>query len=583
MTVSGIVEDNRSRLTACPNDTQRDHYNEWTDCSHRRDARILGELGQDLRRLRQEEVHEEVYQEGREGFEEGGQEIVGREIADQPARPSSRLDSLVGLLATAACLAHSGLRAPIPGVNEPHYLTKARHLLDPAWCSGDFFLESSNPHLVFYLLTGPLTQFLPLAAVALIGRFLGLVLLATGWIALVKHLTPDRSSRLVATASFLLIAALGNLSGEWVVGGIESKVLAYGLLAWSAAHGLRRHPRRAAVLCGLAISLHPIVGGWGLLLAMMAGPRTVTRARLQQAALVGICALPGLIPAMALLGNGSARADSLQVFARLGHHLVPNRFSTVAIAAYAAILLAWLWTGFSKQRRLARSETESWWSRLVLASVGVAIVGAALALDRPPGDLTIDQLRVALMKFYPYRMVDVLVPAAMSVTIATQLARCCRCGHRLLVAGSLLALALALPAHDRNPSRMAPERLADWTHTCRWIEQNLPHDAVVLTPPDSWAFKWYAGRAEYVVFKDCPQDAAGILEWDRRRQVRGRWLHDIQLGRNERKTTASSFPPGRITHILWRRTDRFDSIDGFQPLYKTRHYTVYAIAPPDSQ
>ena len=467
------------------------------------------------------------------------------------------------------------MRAPTPAVNEPHYLAKARHLVDPAWCSGDFFLESSNPHLVFYLLAGPLTRVVPFEAVAWIGRSLSLLLLATGFAALARRLVPDRPAVLAATAAFLLAAALGNLSGEWVVGGLESKVLAYGLLAWSSANGLGDRPRLAAVLCGLAISVHPIVGGWGLVLAVMARPWPVNRTRLTQASLLVACALPGVIPALGLLGDGSAQADSLQVFARLGHHLVPSRFSPTAVAAYSLLLLAWL----IGRRWIEPTHQESWWTRLVVSAVLVAVVGAALALDRPPADTGLDRIRIVLMKFYPYRLVDVLLPAAVSITATTLLARCCGPAQRLAIAASMLIVALALPACDRNPSRLPPEILADWTQTCDWIDINLPAEAIVLTPRGSWAFKWYARRAEFVVFKDCPQDAAGIIEWDRRRQLRGRWLNDIELGRPPTETTATAFGNEPVTHILWRRTRSLEALEGLDPLLVTPHHAVYAVPP----
>ena len=149
------------------------------------------------------------------------------------------------LLAVAACLAHSTLRAPVPAVNEPHYLAKALHWGAPGWCAGDFFLESSNPHLVFYTLVGPGTSVLPFETVAWLGRLLALALLATGWVALVRRLVSDEWAGWTATTVFLLTAAIGNLSGEWVVGGFESKVVAYGLLAWATACGLDHHHRRA--------------------------------------------------------------------------------------------------------------------------------------------------------------------------------------------------------------------------------------------------------------------------------------------------------------------------------------------------
>lgn len=486
------------------------------------------------------------------------------------------------LLATAACLAHSGLRAPVPAVNEPHYMAKALHWVNPAWCDGDFFLESSNPHLVFYTLVGPLTAVWTFPAVAWLGRVLALTLLATGWVAIARRLVPDDWGGWTATAAFLLAAAIGNLSGEWIVGGFESKVLAYGLLAWSTAFGLDHRRRLAGILCGLAISFHPIVGGWGLVLAVLAHPWPIDRHRLEQAALVVVCALPGVIPALGLLGNGSAQADTLQVFARLGHHLVPARFSPTTVAIYLALAIAWL----IARLKAKRTPGETWWMRLLLGSLVIAATGWALALNTPP-DLAGDpdgwnRLRLVSMKFYPYRLFDVLLPAAMAISVSGLLARLPSPRLRVVVPAVMLAAAFSLPTPDRNPSRLSAELLDDWTRTCGWIDGHLPPSAIVLTPRGSWAFKWYARRAEFVVFKDCPQDAAGVLEWDRRRLARGRWLLDIQMGRPPLETTTGAFAPQAITHVLWRRADGPATLEGFETLFETSHHVVYAVPAPVS-
>ena len=36
-----------------------------------------------------------------------------------------------------------------PDVGESHYLVKAKHYWQPAWCAGDLFLESRDAHLRF--------------------------------------------------------------------------------------------------------------------------------------------------------------------------------------------------------------------------------------------------------------------------------------------------------------------------------------------------------------------------------------------------------------------------------------------------
>ncbi|MFT7643266.1 MAG: hypothetical protein ACI9G1_005031, partial [Pirellulaceae bacterium] len=90
---------------------------------------------------------------------------------------------------------------PTPDVNEAHYLAKARHYWDPTWCPNDIFLDSANAHFAFYWLFGWLTVFLPLPAVAWIGRLLTWGLLSIAWVRIHKTLF-DR--RLIAVLSSVL-------------------------------------------------------------------------------------------------------------------------------------------------------------------------------------------------------------------------------------------------------------------------------------------------------------------------------------------------------------------------------------------
>jgi len=80
---------------------------------------------------------------------------------------------------------------------------------------------------------------------------------------------------------------------------------------------------------------------------------------------------------------------------------------------------------------------------------------------------------------------------------------------------------------------------ADWKEACAWIKQNTPTDSLFLTPIESDSFKWFAQRAEWVNFKDCPQDAAGIVEWNGRLKWIDRWskaaFEDERYSREELK------------------------------------------------
>ena len=82
---------------------------------------------------------------------------------------------------------------PAPHVNETHYLTKAKHYWDPAYCPGDLFLDSADAHLPFYWTVGWLTKWLSLPAAAWVGRIAAWLLLAVGLAATVH--VPSRRRR----------------------------------------------------------------------------------------------------------------------------------------------------------------------------------------------------------------------------------------------------------------------------------------------------------------------------------------------------------------------------------------------------
>src|SRR4051794_38143701 len=85
-------------------------------------------------------------------------------------------------------IAHAGW--PVPDVNEPHYLGKAKHYWDPAWCPHDFFLDSADSHQVFYLTAGWLSRWLSLEAFAWCGRLVTWALMAWAWRRLSFALVP---------------------------------------------------------------------------------------------------------------------------------------------------------------------------------------------------------------------------------------------------------------------------------------------------------------------------------------------------------------------------------------------------------
>ncbi|QDT35102.1 DUF6798 domain-containing protein [Thalassoglobus polymorphus] len=433
------------------------------------------------------------------------------------------------------------LRVPIPGVNEPHYLCKAKHFWDPSWCSRDIFLTSSNPHLVFYATFGWLTKYFSLDTTAVMARVIGLVPLAVGWHLLCVRLSQSAWTSVVSLSIFFVLQSAGNWSGEWLVGGIESKVIAYGLLFWAISQVIILRFPSSALLAGLAISFHPVVGVWGTLATVMAtfgfvllSDKENIRKNVPGVKVWGlsmflflVAASPGLISAgMAVLNDdqeASRIATVLQVGHRLSHHLDPMKFPKVAYRYFAAMIFVWIL--FIPKREVR--ESDRWWNLLILSSLIIAACGVWIGWGpRPIKEMPGYVWRISALKFYPFRLADLMVPVALSIAVGKSFLSWIKkkfaspakqTGSVICCTLLLTWSGLVIPGSEQNPSKMSVSKRQNWIEACQWIDDNTEKSALVYSFGNQWAVKWYCDRAEYVNYKDCPQDAKSIIAWNRRR------------------------------------------------------------------
>ena len=501
---------------------------------------------------------------------------------------------------------YSFCHAPVPGVNEPHYLPKAKHYWEPDWCQGDFFLESSNPHLVFYQTLGGLTQVMSLHSAAVVGRLLALLLLATALQQFSRILTDDCWSGILATVAFLLLQSIGNFSGEWVVAGVEGKVVSYACVLHCLAECAGRRWTYAGPWLGAAIAFHPLVGLWTLtalgmtavigwlwrsrsptadsvdaLRALIALRELKSEAFLIGAVLLICVAAWGVLPALETVRGASPReafeATYVQVFFRLKHHVDPMEFPASRYSLYAVLaVVAWLLS-----RLLPRSSERTTLNRLVFCAGIIALCGVAAGYgERPPAEMPYFKLRMKLLKFYPFRLFDALLPLLVALQFASLLSRqrlaSILIPRRVQIVAISIAFgtALFLNAGWGSVNRMNAQQESDWRDVCEWIRTNTPNESLFLTPDETWAFKWFAERPEFIARKDCPQDSAGMVEWNRRLNFIRNWGQEnlTPTGYTEQQARSLSAETG-ITHILTRRFGPFD----LPIIYSNKTYRIYEI------
>lgn len=415
---------------------------------------------------------------------------------------------------------------PVPDVNEPYYLGKAIHYWNPQWVTGDFFLESADTHKVFYFAFGWLSLWLPPLALAWVGRLLTWSLLAWAWQRLSGAIVPRAWYAVLTAGLFVCLQDRCQMAGEWVIGGVEAKGFAYVLVFLGLEALVRDRWNRAWLLLGAASAFHVLVGGWSVVAAgigwlLLGTSRPPLRSMLLGLAGGFLLSLPGLVPSLRLDWGVDPQivrqANVIYVFGRLSHHLAPAYFPALYVYRFVA-LMGGLWVldrlaPASGQRRRLRA--------VALGAIAVAALGMAVNLL-----VAVDVgLAAGLLKFYWFRLSDVAVPLAVALFAASYIASTLESGLRrgkvalaaaVLVAGMHLggyALVRPFPAVPKADAGRV--RFQSWRRVCAWIADpaNVPRDARFLTPVMAQTFKWYAGRAEVVNWKEIPQDAASIVSW----------------------------------------------------------------------
>lgn len=552
----------------------------------------------------------------------------------RPQRISDSLWSIAFVWILFAAV--SFLSSHVPAVNEPHYLSKAKAFETPSWCKRDFFLRSANAHYVFLKACGKLTPHLSLPELAIAGRLVSTFVLAIGWWRLIGAVVPngpDRASAMcLSSVLYALLSQFGNFSGEWLLGGFEAKVPSWGFTLAATAEMIRaqkslrlREFLFAGTCAGIALALHPVVGGWmaaclfgmGLVFhwkrsispANAANGAATTLLRglrqlLTFSLAVVVSSLPGLWPAIRFLTRQTASSDDqlkasmIQVFWRLAHHLDPTHLSSRqwAYAAFLVVTIALvaLWLKKQTTRRAVESLGYSALVTVFAFSGLIAVVGIVAGWHSQPfAEMYLEfenwKIPATVLKFYPFRTFDGLLPVvgAIGLTLWTMPRFSLQHKEQLLNTGSITirrltivgllvvwTMGMAWRQGSSAPPGYTSAQFEDWKLACDWIRVNTPKDSLVLTPRESYGFKWFADRAEYVCYKDCPQDAKGILEWNDRLW----FLHDWTLGSSSdalysdadlkelRQKTKCDF-------VLTRILGPFES----QPLWSSREWRIYAV------
>ncbi|MCL2005055.1 MAG: hypothetical protein FWG73_02715 [Planctomycetaceae bacterium] len=312
-----------------------------------------------------------------------------------------------------------------PDLNETHYISKAIHYWNPDWIPSDPFLESRDAHWTFYFAFGWLSFFCHPTTMAWIGRIVAWTLLAWSWQRLSSALIPIRWVAVPTALALAYYIESFNMAGEWLIGGIEGKSLAYPFVFFALAAILHRRWNQAGIFLGIACAFHVLVGGWATLIAGVLFVQETIRSRGRRASpspgrsanfpwiglvIGGLIALCGLIPGLMLdagaCGEVVRQAHQIYVFGRLPHHLVPYEFRDSFLLRFLLLTCVWIFLCRITGGRRLRLFNGFIWGTLVLAAIGM-ILAYGLRDNR--------ELSATLLRFYWFRLADIAVPMGIAI------------------------------------------------------------------------------------------------------------------------------------------------------------------------
>ena len=483
---------------------------------------------------------------------------------------------------------------PVPDVNEPYYLGRAIRFWQPGWAAGDFFLCTDQSHRVFYFAFGWLSLWLSPTAMAWVGRLMTWLLMAWAWRRLSFAAVPRRWYSVLTAALLVAVIEHCHMAGEWLIGGVEAKGFAYVLVLLGLEALLRNRWNRTWLLLGAAASFHVLVGGWAVVAAAIAWIATGARdLRSMLPGLLGglVLSLPGLLPSL-LLNFGTEpdvirQANMIYVFERLYHHLSISQIPGWFVARFLLLTLVWL----VLCRVTPADEVSRRLRAFVAGTLVIALVGVVLA----PLAYFDQALCAAVLRFYWFRLIDVVVPLGTVLTAASLIAWKLQSSPRLgrfALAAAIVAASVPLGLHAAErlvPRTPRADRLPNyvaWRRACNWVvdSRQIDLDAKFLTPRMTQTFKWYTKRPEVANWKEIPQDAAAIVEW----RLRMRDLY--ATGWRAPAERWHEWPGGSDFRRLKEIGDKYDAdyvITFVRPqlplevVYRNRTYVIYRLPATD--
>lgn len=488
---------------------------------------------------------------------------------------------------------------PVPRLSEELYLPLVRRVADANYLRGDWtFAGDFSEHWLFDHLFAPVANVLSVNAFGWLGRLvfwplLGFLLIRLG----------TRFGLAVWPAAFAitfwLLSNQALLGSEWILGTFEAKTVAYVCFLGALIAVTYKRVPLALALLGLTVSFHPAVGLWSAFatgIALLA-LRDTRRTTLRWCWLAVLLAIPGIIGALAAVGESTAAMERFVVLEAIPYHTDPFFSGKTLVGAQLALHLATLFAMFAFNLWSCAKSKRDLTQRFFAVFQIVAAVPFVLAFPARAIHFW-DYLRLMPLRSFP--LMVPLIFFFQAFRYALQLANVKGTPRRkrrrarrdaTLVIIATLAIAILPTSPLFAGPRMIRRNFVAWTtvdHEARafdWIRENTPTNTRCILPVDRQDAFDRTERPQVVNWQAIPYDR--LLEWKASIDdlVGGSqyfagsgWHGDL----TDLRAAYNRLPADQVEHLA----DKYhascfvsETEYPFQVLYRDGNVRVYALTP----
>lgn len=395
------------------------------------------------------------------------------------------------------------------------------------WLANDWYLSQVIVYRIpIGYLIGALVSVIGFDGAIIIGRFVSYGLFVFAFHGLIRTLNIRYEVGATVLIVFFTFFSVGMNYGEWMVGGLETKVFSYISVLLSVKYFLSDRWKNGFFYVGLALSLHLLVGGYHLfcLLLVLSVLMTTRQGIVNRVRLAlpwffigGAWGMYGLISYLLTYDDPEVSEMGWNIYTnlRVSFHTLPKiSFNELAIPIVFTTInvIALFWSKNDQIKALGLYS---------LATVIIVLVGFGIFIY---GDSS-------YLRYYFFRFNDVIQPLITLLMVGSLVQEktedYIKCRYSVsFIYPVMLALSLipfVITKYDHLSQMINIGSYGEkWSGSSiaaeltNWIKSNTSNTAEFIIPIELTNFYLKAERAVFVSWKHSPQDALNLVEWNRR-------------------------------------------------------------------